>query len=78
MARTRIKEAYYKPSAGEWIQPVPRGYRMSCCDCGLVHRIDFRVIKWAGGKRTKAQFRVFRDNRSTAMVRRHMKKSKGS
>jgi hypothetical protein len=57
--------AFEKPRAGEWIQPVRRGYKMACCDCGLVHRMDFRV---AGGR---AQFRAFRDNRSTAMVRRH-------
>ncbi len=30
---------------GEWQYPVPNGYLMKCCDCGLVHRIDFRVVK---------------------------------
>lgn len=60
----RLKVAYYKPSAGEWVQPVRRGYKMACCDCGLVHTMDFRVVKG------RAQFRVFRNNRSTAMMRR--------
>lgn len=64
----RIKEAYYKPVADEWIQPIRRGYRLACCDCGLVHDMDFRVLKG------RAQFRVRRNNRSTAMMRRHMKK----
>lgn len=73
MTSRRIKEAYYTPKANEWVQPVPRGYRLACCDCGLVHDMDFRVIKWAGGKRTKVQFRVRRNNRSTAMMRRHKK-----
>jgi hypothetical protein len=40
---------------------------MACCDCGLVHTINFRI------KDKRVQFQVFRNNRSTAMVRRHMK-----
>jgi hypothetical protein len=62
----------------EWIQPVPRGYRMACCDCGLVHTVDFRV------RAGRIQFRVARNNRSTGQIRRHdrekldmAKKSKG-
>ena len=63
-----------EPSAGEWVQPVTQGYLMKCCDCGLVHRMDFRVIKDNGkrvhnrpvvniqGARFKAQFRVYRDD----------------
>jgi hypothetical protein len=59
---------YFTPAAGEWVQPVRRGYKMCCCDCGLTHRIDFRV--WRG----KAQFRVWPARRATAMARRWMKK----
>jgi len=51
-----------------WVQPVENGYKMSCCDCGLVHTMDFRV-----DDEGRAQFRVRRNNRSTAQVRRHMK-----
>lgn len=40
--------------SGEWIQPIRRAYRMECCDCGLVHLIDFRVRKG------RAQLRAFR------------------
>ena len=56
---------YKRPKAGEWVQPVRNGYKMACCDCGLVHSMDFRV------KEGRAQFRVFRNNRSTALMRRH-------
>ena len=28
----------------EWIHPVP-GYRMQCCDCGLVHDAEFQIVK---------------------------------
>lgn len=55
---------YDKPIANEWVQPVRRGYRMMCCDCGLVHELDFRVMK------RRIQFRVRRNNRATAAARR--------
>ncbi len=28
-----------------WINPKMTGYHMACCDCGLVHTINFRVFK---------------------------------
>lgn len=55
---------YETPKEGEWVQPIVEGYKMACCDCGLVHKINFRVFKG------RAQFAVFRDNRATAAVRR--------
>lgn len=55
---------YEKIKAGEWLRPKRRGYKMQCCDCGLVHRLDFRV---RGGR---AEFRAYRDNRATAAIRR--------
>lgn len=60
---------YAKPKAGEWVQPVRNGYRMMCCDCGLVHRLDFRLVKY-GASRRVIRFRAFRDNRATANTRR--------
>ena len=30
---------------GEWIHPERKYYYMKCCDCGLVHRMEFRVLK---------------------------------
>jgi hypothetical protein len=30
---------------GEWVQPKRKGYLMKCCDCGLIHAIDFRLLK---------------------------------
>ena len=67
---------YKTPTAGEWVQPVRRGYKLGCCDCGLVHTVNFRVVKW--GRGTKVQFQVFRNERSTALMRRHMRTSKGA
>jgi hypothetical protein len=34
---------------GEWVMPRMKNHFMKCCDCGLVHRIDFKVIKHARG-----------------------------
>jgi len=64
---------YEKPKAGQWVKPTPRGYKMACCDCGLVHRMDFMVLHFHTAKRipfAKVLFRVFRDNRATASMRR--------
>ena len=29
----------------DWEFPVLKGYRLGCCDCNLVHDIDFRVLR---------------------------------
>lgn len=28
-----------------WVQPVMKGYLMQCCDCGLVHEMEFRTLE---------------------------------
>ena len=62
----RTKAAYDKPKPNQWVQPVRRDYKLACCDCGLVHELDFRIYKG------RIQFRARRNNRSTAMMRRWM------
>ena len=67
-----------------WIQPVMSGYKMACCDCGLVHDLDFKAVRvksknddgtWnfveLDDGRYRITMRVRRNARSTAMVRRH-------
>jgi len=34
---------YAKVKAGSVVKPIMRGYRMACCDCGLVHKINFYI-----------------------------------
>jgi hypothetical protein len=55
---------------GETVYPARRGYRMMCCDCGLVHRVNFRLLPNGrkGGK--KIALNVYRDDRATAVARR--------
>jgi hypothetical protein len=59
---------YHKP--GEWIRPIRRGYKLACCDCGLVHVINFRVRK------RHVEFQTKRDDRATGQIRRHIKKGR--
>lgn len=73
MASTKLKikrfkvEVEQKNGWSRWVQPVRRGYLMSCCDCGLVHRMDFRI--WNG----RVQFRAQRAPRYTSVERAKMK-----
>jgi hypothetical protein len=68
----------------KWISPtlsMARPYHLSCCDCGLVHDLQFRVLKvtwrgkggaWMGERKAgmKIHFRARRNKRATAQVRR--------
>lgn len=63
---------YDRPESDEWIQPIRTGYKMSCCDCGLVHELDFRIRKG------RVQYRARRNQRSTGQVRRWIKMSSKS
>lgn len=33
-----------------WQQPIMNGYIMKCCDCGLSHEFEFRILKVASRK----------------------------
>jgi hypothetical protein len=52
----------------DWIQPLMSGYRMACCDCGLVHEMDFRIENTSAGE-ARVQFRASRHSRATAAKR---------
>ena len=66
MSRRKYQEEPEGDESG-WtrrVQPRRRGYGFACCDCSLVHVMDFRVY------RGRAQFRAKRDKRKTAALRR--------
>jgi len=52
----------------EWVCPNPYEYFMKCCDCGLVHEVQYRVARYGEGdycelvddKDVQAQFRMRR------------------
>ena len=51
----------------QWVQPIPKGYHMACCDCGLVHRMDFRIV---GVRKPTVQFRATRAIGETKKLRK--------
>lgn len=61
-----------------WIHPrhEPFVFRMSCCDCGLVHGVEFGVVVPAEGEpyggEPCVRFRVRRLERHTGQLRRQM------
>ena len=58
---------FKKVKNNEWIQPKMKGYLMACCDCGLVHRMTFRIVG------EKIQLKATRARNYTAAQRRKMK-----
>ena len=69
MTKHRQEEAIHPDGWSRWVYPVMEGYKMTCCDCGLVHEMEFRVTD----EYNRVEFRVRRDNRATGQVRRHKK-----
>lgn len=60
--------------ANQWHKPVKTDYKMGCCDCGLVHNVDFKVVNPKTGKEIKGAvvlIRLRRNERSTSAKRRH-------
>lgn len=68
MARFKI-EKVGKDGWTDWVQPIENGYKFVCCDCGLVHNMNFRTLNG------RAQFQVSRNERSTGQKRRHKAKN---
>ena len=74
-----VRKKFYSPNSGEWQRPIRRGYRLACCDCSLVHRVDFQIVKdipknkrrcdIIKDKRLHIEFRVYRDEPSTTYQR---------
>jgi hypothetical protein len=57
--------SYYHITNGEWITVPKRGFKEQCCDCGLVHRLNFRT-----NAKGQLEIQTFRDERATSAVRR--------
>lgn len=57
---------YPKLQDGEWIFPEKEGFKWACCDCGLVHRLEFVTAP----EDASLAFRATRDKRATAAKRR--------
>lgn len=57
----------------DWIMPKQPIYKMMCCDCGLVHDIEFDIEFDEITGKDRPIFRVRRNNRSTGQARRYRK-----
>jgi hypothetical protein len=33
----------YHAKYNEWIEPTMKDFEWVCCDCGLTHKVDFRI-----------------------------------
>lgn len=80
LKRMRV-EREGKNGWSRWVQPVMRNYIMACCDCGLAHRMEFRVIrvekKYADGrivgKKVKGHIIHFRAKRAKRYTEKNRK-----
>lgn len=70
----------YRVKEGEWFRPDMKEHILGCCDCGLMHKLYFRIGYVSGdkiwflrkykGKDLIVPLRATRDNRRTALSRR--------
>lgn len=62
-----MSHRYVEVHDGEWSHVKRRGERVMCCDCGLTHVHDFRIINGRIEQRSR------RDERATAAARKARK-----
>lgn len=80
----KIKTEHEKDNCWtRWISPIMDGYKIVCCDCGLVHDLEMKAVKvtkknkdgsWEYKELDTNNFRIVfrakRNNRSTGQCRR--------
>lgn len=49
----------------DWIHPSKKFFKMGCCDCGLVHDIQFRI-----DDANQLNFRARRNEKATKKLRK--------
>ncbi len=49
---------------GQWHRPVMKNHKLACCDCGLVHTMNYRIVG------NKIEFKAERDEKLTRSLRR--------
>lgn len=52
-----------KINDGDWVRPNMNGFLLGCCDCGLTHKLLFRIVEGA------VEFQIFRDHEATRRCR---------
>jgi len=67
---------FYEVKPNEWQMPIMKKYKMACCDCGLVHNIDFKVIDNDTQKPIKNGRVLMKATRNNKLTKELKKKSK--
>jgi hypothetical protein len=68
------RKKYPSVSAGEWVVPRRKYYRLGCCDCGLVHKMEFKLVDSWHGPGKKILMRAWRDEPATTFLRKAKRK----
>lgn len=68
--KPRLAGDYPTVQAAEWVTPQRKHYFMGCCDCGLVHKLEFRLVPSWHGAGKKIQFRAWREEDQTKLLRK--------
>jgi len=63
-----------KVKEGRWYRLQPED-RMTCCDCGLVHRVNFKALMYPKRK-LRLFIKYFRDEDETYRIRKKYHKPK--
>lgn len=74
-----MTKGYIQIVEGEWVEPVHDGFIDQCCDCCLVHVVDYVVVDRKTRKlvtNVAVQFKLRVDRRRTAASRRKLKFTK--
>jgi hypothetical protein len=64
---------YYEVEDDEWIRLHLTNQKHACCDCNLIHDIDFKIV--VKGKRKLLYARFRKNKKATAALRRQEKKN---
>lgn len=79
------QEHEVKNGWSRWVRPVMSKYFMACCDCGLVHRMQFVTVKvshrwkdgrWNGEVLPSRNYRVMFRARRAPIYTKRARKSK--
>ncbi len=67
---TTKREVYETVEDGDWFHlPLTKKLKIACCDCGLVHSHETKIVVGARGAR-RVMTSLTRNDRATAAVRR--------
>lgn len=58
----------------KWVSPKMKGYKMECCDCGLIHEIEFDIVKFTGKTKGELSHSICIDDKDMQVIFRMRRK----